>query len=127
MGRPTDYSDIILASSNEYLEDYEELGDAIPSIAGLAIHLKLSRTTLYDWAKHDDKKEFSYILDDILSKQENVLMNKGLLGEFNSNITKLALGKHGYSDKQDTNMSGQLDTQATYVPEVHRFDGSIDS
>jgi len=33
-------------------------------------------------------------------------MSCGLSGEFNSNIAKLALGKHGYHDKQDNTLSG---------------------
>ena len=104
-GRPTDYNGSILEKSNAYLKSYTEEGDVIPSIAGLACVLKISRTTIYDWAKQEDKKEFSYILADILSKQEKVLMNKGLNGEFNSAIVKLVLGKHGYSDKAETDIT----------------------
>lgn len=107
MARPTDYSEEILTKTQDYLENYEQHGDAIPSIAGLAIHLNLSRTTIYDWASQEDKKEFSYILENILSQQEKTLISKGLKGEFNSSITKLALGKHGYTDKQDVTSDGK--------------------
>jgi len=105
VGRPTDYNESILEKANNYLENYKDEGDVIPSIAGLACVLKIARSTIYDWAKQEDKKAFSDILDDILSKQERVLMNKGLDGEFNSAIVKLALGKHGYSDKQETDLT----------------------
>ena len=30
----------------------------------------------------------------------------GLKGDFNSTITKLVLGKHGYHDKQDVGLTG---------------------
>jgi hypothetical protein len=106
-GRPTEYGLKILTKAKDYLTNYKVYGDAIPSIAGLAVRLKISRSTVYDWAKHEDKKEFSYILDHILSDQERVLINKGLTNEFNSNITKLALGKHGYSDKSETDLTSK--------------------
>src|SRR3990167_951809 len=102
MARPTIYSEDILEKTRDYSVNFSNYGDVIPSVAGLAVHLKISRPTIYDWASQEDKQEFSYILDDILSDQERVLMNKGLTGEFNSNIVKLALGKHGYSDKTET-------------------------
>lgn len=106
-GRPTDYSTEILDKTKDYLANYEDYGDAIPSIAGLAVELKVSRDTIYEWRKHEDKKEFSDILQDILSSQERILISKGLKGEFNSNITKLALGKHGYTEKQDVTSDGK--------------------
>ena len=106
-GRPTKYNKDILAKAREYLTNYAELGDAIPSVAGLAVTLGIARDTGYDWAKQEDKKDFSDTLDDILSTQERVLFNKGLTGDFNSNITKLALANHGYSDKSDLSLGGQ--------------------
>jgi hypothetical protein len=101
LGRPTDYSDEILGRAGFYLLNYKEFGDAIPSVAGLSHYLKIARSTIYDWASHEDKKAFSDILGEILSDQERTLLNNGLTGKFNPAITKLALGKHGYSDKQE--------------------------
>ena len=37
--------------------------------------------------------------------QRLVLLNKGLTGEFNSNITKLVLGKHGFHDKREVDLN----------------------
>lgn len=107
-GRPSGYSSEMLTRIKQYLKDYEKEGDAIPSIAGLAASLQVSRDTIYEWKKDKEKKEFSDILDDILSTQERVLINKGLTSEFNSNITKLALGKHGYTDKTDVTSDGKV-------------------
>jgi DNA-packaging protein gp3 len=101
MARPTKYNEDVLEKAKDYLESYRDYGDIIPSIEGLALHLDLSRTALYDWKTHEDKAEFSYILEKILTKQQNELLKNGLIGDFNSAITKLALGKHGFSDKID--------------------------
>ena len=61
--------------------------------------LGLSRETLRLWSKDEDKKEFLGILEAINQKQECVLLDNGLDGTFNSTITKLVLGKHGYHDR----------------------------
>jgi len=107
MARPSEYNKEVLAIANEYLNNFNTKHQhVIPSIAGLAKVLKKSRDTLYDWAKHEDKKEFSNILRQIVSEQEFTLLNGGLSGEFNPAITKLVLGKHGYSDKQDQQITG---------------------
>jgi len=97
-GRPTKYNKEILRVARDYLENYEEYGDAIPSHAGLAVALKINKSTVYAW-KSDDHPEFSDTLDDIMSKQEQVLLTKGLQGEFNPTIAKLAMANHNYSDK----------------------------
>lgn len=104
-GRPTKYNQAILNDSNHYLENFEENGDVIPSIEGLSEHLEIARSTIYDWQKQEGKEEFSDILEKILAKQARILMNSGLKGDFNSAIVKLALGKHGYSDKTDLTSS----------------------
>jgi len=53
---------------------------------------------------------FSHILDNINKKQEQVLLKNGLNNQFNSNITKLVLGKHGYHDRAQ-----QGDTQVQVI------------
>jgi len=108
VGRPTKYTPELLQKAEKYIDDYQSNGDVIPSIEGLAEYLEITRTCVYTWKAQEDKVEFSYILDKILSKQARLLMNEGLKGEFNSAIVKLALGKHGYSDKVETELSGSL-------------------
>jgi hypothetical protein len=76
----------------------------IPSIAGLAVVLGKSRETLHKWGR--EIPQFSDILSTLLADQEQLLLNNGLAGTFNSSITKLALGKHGYSEKQETALTG---------------------
>ena len=103
VGRPTLYNDAILAKAKYYLDNYKSHGHVVPQIAGLARVLGVRRETLYAWAKEENKEEFSNILEEIMSEQEISLINGGLGGDFNSNITKMMLTKHGYSDKQEVN------------------------
>jgi len=100
-GRPTEYNEEILSQARDYLENYKKLGDEIPSNAGLAVYLGLNRDTIQEWKKEKGKEEFSDTLEAIQAKQEQVLWNKGLNGEFNSSIAKLALGNHGHHEKKD--------------------------
>ena len=99
MARPTKYGQEIVTKAQHYLDNYGEYGHKIPSNAGLALVLGLSRETLRLWSKDEDKKEFLGILEAINQKQECVLLDNGLDGTFNSTITKLVLGKHGYHDR----------------------------
>ena len=108
VGRPTKYTDEILVKAEEYIATYIEIGDEIPSNAGLAVFLGVSRDTVQVWYKDKGKEAFSYILDQIQAKQEQRLLSKGLNGGFNSSIAKLVLGKHGYHDKRDIEQNTTL-------------------
>ncbi len=103
-GAPTKCTPELIEKARNYLENYKDAGDVIPSVVGLAIVLEVRRETLYAWIKEDGKEEITNILAAINENQERVLINGGLSNSFNSNITKLVLGKHGYHDKQDTHM-----------------------
>jgi len=108
MARPTKYTKALLEKASEYLDNYQEQGDLIPSHVGLFLYLGISKTCAYDWAKEEDKKEFSAILEVIMLKQQKVLIDGGLSNAMNSAIVKLVLGKHGFSDKQElTGQDGQ--------------------
>ena len=112
MARPTKYSEEILALCQEYLDTYTEVGDVMPSHIGMFLFINVPKSTAYDWANPDAgsyQEEFSEILRKCKDMQHQKLMNEGLKGEFNAAITKLALGKHGYSDKveQDVTTGGE--------------------
>lgn len=107
MARPSHYSDEIVRKASKYLEVYEELGDAVPSVAGLSLYMERARSTIYQWAADPEKKEFADILDTINATQEKVALSKGLKGDFNANLVKLLLGKHGYHDKVDQQVTGE--------------------
>jgi hypothetical protein len=74
-GRPSKYNDEILEKSTAYIEYYKEYGDMIPSIAGLARFLKVSRETIHAWDREEGKEEFSDIIRDLLAEQDRVLQN----------------------------------------------------
>lgn len=105
MGRPTKYAEDTCERARSYIYDgFTDNGDMIPCTEGLAEELEVSVKTLYNWGEAHE--EFLQILEQLQDRQRRELLNKGLSGEFNSNITKLVLGKHGYHDKQDTAVSG---------------------
>lgn len=106
IGRPTKYKPELLEKANYYLENYEEYDHAFPSDIGLAYVLDISDSTLYSWAKDDDKAEFLDILDKINRAQQFVAWNKGLKGEYNANLVKLLLGKHGFTEKTQQELTG---------------------
>jgi hypothetical protein len=97
VGRPTKLTDELKARAKEYLYAYETQGDAIPSAAGLACWLGISKASVYNYGEQD--ADFLDTLSAIQAKQEVVTLNKGITGEFNSTISKLVLANHGYSDK----------------------------
>jgi len=83
-------------------------GKVIPSNVGLALHLRVSPQTLDNWAENPEHSEFLGILTDIQASQHELLINSGLTGDFNSAITKLVLGKHGYSEKSENTQVGPV-------------------
>lgn len=106
-GRPTDYSEEILDKAREYLLNLPQ-DEVIHSIEGLSDYLCIARSTIYDWASQEEKKDFSDILGKILVKQGKSLVNGGLNGKLNSTITKLILTKHDYRDEVKKEIEGKL-------------------
>lgn len=109
MGRPTKYTPALLQQVRDYLgvdadlrrtertPGYVTRGDMIPSVAGLVTLIGVRSETVHDWrTKHE---HFSALLDYMKREQERVLLSGGLSGALNSNIAKLVLNKHDYSDR----------------------------
>jgi hypothetical protein len=101
-GRPSKLTETMWKKIDSYMKDYN--GEHVPTTAGLADFLKVSRSTVYYWGDNNDR--FSDILDRIQTIQEKLLINNSLVGEFNATIAKLMLGKHGYSEKSQQEISG---------------------
>ncbi|WP_241603766.1 DNA-packaging protein [Rosenbergiella nectarea] len=99
VGRPSKLAESIEKAKEYLMGGFEAVGDVVPSVAGLACYLGISRSTAQEYAK--DNAEFSGTLEAIKTLQENKLINKGLVGDFNPTITKLMLANHGYSDKAE--------------------------
>lgn len=115
-GRPTKYTPEALEKARDYLKNYREGGDVIPTVPGLALALGISRETVYAWSKDEDKEEFTEIYLKLMADQERQLVNSGLKGDFNSAITKMILTKHDYSDKVQTD-----NTHSVSVVEITKF------
>jgi hypothetical protein len=121
-GRPTTYSEEMLDEAEAYLTNYELIHEhAIPSVAGLCQVIGRARSTVYKWAGEEGKEEFSDMLDRINEKQQVVLFSEGLKGNFNAALAKLALTKHGYSDKQELsgNEGGPIEVDQSWEIRVH--------
>ena len=100
-GRKSHFNDEMIEKAEDYINGgYKELNTVIPSIIGLSEWLGVGKSTLYDWNKKKDHP-ISDILERCLNRQHEILITNGLTGDFNSNITKLVLGKHGYSDRSE--------------------------
>lgn len=98
-GRPTKLTPELKAKAQEYLYDFRANEDVVPSIAGLACYLSIAKSSIYKYK--DEDAEFSDTLEAIENLQEKMLLNGGLMGDFNPTITKLMMSNHGYSDKQE--------------------------
>jgi hypothetical protein len=102
VGRPSKYTPELVEKAKEYITTgYEEEGHSHPSIVGLALYVDVRSQTLYDW-ETDEDKEFSDILGKCRDIGQFKLIEGGLKGDLNPAITKLVLGKHGFSEKTET-------------------------
>lgn len=100
VGRPSKYDDEVQAMAEDYVENFKDYGDVVPTLAALALHVGVSIPTLYAWAK-EDNPEFLYVFNRLELLQHKSLVNGGLAGGFNPAVTKMMMTKHGYSDKQE--------------------------
>lgn len=100
-GRPPKYSKAILDKTQDYITNYENYGDVVPTIAGLSKAIEISRDLAYKWMEDPRKKPFLYMCSRIMTEQECKLVNGGLEGKYNSNVVKLMLSKHGYTDSPE--------------------------
>ena len=99
--RPIEKTAEIMEAAKQYSNGgWQEKGEAIPTVAGLALHLGKSRETLYRWAAED--ADFADIMEQVKAWQEMALINGSLSGSLNATISKLLLAKHGYSDKVES-------------------------
>jgi DNA-packaging protein gp3 len=110
MGRPSllDNKKELIARIMEYIDNHTEHEDLVPSVEGLAYFLDVSRKTIYNWSNSDD--DILHTLDRLNAKQSKMLISGGLSNAMNSTISKLMLANHGYSEKQEVQHSGRIDS-----------------
>ena len=98
-GRPTLCTPELVEKAWEYVTGgWKDVGDPIPSVAGMACEIGVHRETLRLWGK-DENSAFFGILSRLSEMQERELLKGGLVGGFNAPIAKMILTKHGYSDR----------------------------
>lgn len=83
--------------------------NTLPSVEGLALYLKVSRASIYNWAElgeskdsSDEAKLFLDIYEELLCERSVRLQNGGVYNRFNPTITKLLLSKLGYIEKVES-------------------------
>lgn len=96
-GQPTKYNQKVLKTAQDYVKNYADYEDIVPSVVGLAVALDVSKQTLYNWANLPENAQFLDTLEKISSNQERRLLNGGLSKSFDAGITKLMLYNHGYT------------------------------
>ena len=102
VGRPSGYQgDKTLDAISFYIDNFHKdpFNEQVPTIASLASFLHIGKGTLSIWCKQENREELQALLAILLQKQEVMLVNSGLTGEFNSAIAKLCLFKHNYSER----------------------------
>ncbi|RKY05246.1 MAG: hypothetical protein DRP56_09135 [Planctomycetota bacterium] len=104
-GRPTKYNDTMPGKVRESIKRAVSKGD-VPLLCTVALDLEVGKQTLLDWqAKYP---EFSCALNEVREKAEQMLVNKGLKGKYNSSVCNRVLAaNHGYKEKTDMTSDGK--------------------
>jgi hypothetical protein len=121
-GRPTKLTPLVLEMAQNYLKDYETV---VPTIEGLALHIHVSRETVYDWYKNSGNKQFSDIVNDLQSIQANTLINGTLEGKYNPAIAKLLLSaRHNYVEKKEEKVTVEMPKPILELNELRSNDSN---
>ncbi len=98
LGRPSNYRPEMVDKAKEYRDGAYKEDELLPTLAGLAVFLKIPRSRLYEYA--DKNEDFQEVIEEIQAIQEKSLLRNGLSSKFNAAITKLMLHKHGYREEK---------------------------
>ena len=134
-GRPTKLTQKIIKETRKYIESHSDEYEfkvvqnpvkkkdgkkrqdhvykrvKIPTVEGLAIHLGVSRSTIYEWIDDIDsslRQEFSDTVERLKAIQAERLISNGLEGIYTPTITKLLLHAHGYTERTQIDLSGEM-------------------
>lgn len=141
MARPTKLTPELLEHAKGYLAtckdnvQYTEKGAMtfvnveLPTIVGFALYLGINKDTVNEWCKEVDidaiddnllRTEFSVLVKQILNEQEKRLVNNGLGGLYNPKLSSLILGRYGYVEKSQTDITtaGEKINIGSVLPEV---------
>lgn len=84
IGQPTKYQLEVLDKVGEYVSMTGKENMSLPTMGGLALHLGVSRRTLFDWRKR--YPQFKERLEQLLNKQKQQLMDDGMYGGKEVNV-----------------------------------------
>lgn len=108
-GAPSKFTPEAMACCEHYLEHYQEIGQPIPTLSGLARYMSqnghpITRTGLWQWRqKHPDFDDFAESLKDEARVRGWTL---GFTDKDKQVMAKYFLANLGYSDKQSLEHSG---------------------
>ena len=124
-GAPEKYNADVLAAAEKYLDGDWEEHNAYPSVAGLARYLhktgvvKVSRETLYNWAKDPEKQDWIDLMAMIGDEMEVTVGDRCIRKDYDSATGRLILAHRGYSEKHSLEHSGpgggSIKTENTWV------------
>ena len=106
-GRPSEYKPEYVEKVDEYIQlslEQEKTTTELPTLVGLAIYLDKVVNTLKNWSKKHP--EFLTALRKLQAYQERELINRGLLGTYNSTIAKLILSSNHMMTERIDQTSG---------------------
>lgn len=105
-GQPTLYTPDMPDRLRAYIKNYKDYGNKLPAKPGFAMCVGVCVNTLDNWSK--EHPEFLGALRELHDAQHQTLLDKGLMGDYNSKITALVLShNHGYCERTDTTSGGE--------------------
>lgn len=124
-GRPPIYNEEMPPKVGEYIDNC--IGaEEVPTTAGLSLYIGVNKDTIVEWSKtHDD---FSVSYKFMMAFQEDDVWQNALHGKYNSNIAKLMLHNHGYSDKSEikSQVKQETKTEVSVDDRIAKLMGEIE-
>ncbi len=94
----------------------DDVGHAVPNIAGLAAYLGVGKPTIKAWCELDE--DIAGLIEGMQAKQESMLISYGLRKQFDPKIVSLMLAKHGYSTSAVIEHAGTIKNESTIDPSL---------
>ncbi len=117
-GRPSEYKPEYVEKVDEYIQlslKQNKTTTELPTLVGLAIYFDKVVNTLKNWGK--EHPEFLTALKKLQAYQKRELINRGLLGTYNSTIAKLILSSNHMMTERIDQTSGDEPMQEPLTTE----------
>ena len=101
VGRPVEYTPERIQEIKDAMERYIQETE-VPIVAEFAYLNNIRRAILYELP------ELSYSVSKLIDKKEAVLEKGGLSGDYNASMAKFSLAQLGWSEKQETKVTGDI-------------------